>query len=74
MNNLLSYYGLVDARMSASEKDLPVTKELMNMSTHLLLDQCNDLLSEGALRVQSLVQFDFGWSGRNFKSVNTLYN
>ena len=24
MNNLLSYCGLVDARMSASEKDLPV--------------------------------------------------
>ena len=25
MNNLLSYCGLVDARISASEKDLPVT-------------------------------------------------
>ena len=24
MNNLLSYYGLVDAKISASEKDLPV--------------------------------------------------
>ena len=24
MNNLLSYYGLVDARISASDKDLPV--------------------------------------------------
>ena len=24
MNNILSYYGLVDARISASEKDLPV--------------------------------------------------
>ena len=24
MNNFLSYYGLVDARISASEKDLPV--------------------------------------------------
>jgi hypothetical protein len=24
MNNLLSYHGLVDARISASEKDLPV--------------------------------------------------
>ena len=24
MNNLLSYYGLTDARMNASEKDLPV--------------------------------------------------
>ena len=27
MNNLSSYYGLVDARISASEKDLPVTKK-----------------------------------------------
>ena len=26
MNNLLSHCGLVDARISASEKDLPVTK------------------------------------------------
>ena len=26
MNNLLSYCGLVDARISASEKDLPVKK------------------------------------------------
>ena len=26
MNNLLSYCGLVDARISASEKDLPVGK------------------------------------------------
>ena len=25
MNNLLSYFGLVDSRISASEKDLPVT-------------------------------------------------
>jgi hypothetical protein len=24
MNNLLSYFGLVDAKISASEKDLPV--------------------------------------------------
>ena len=28
MNNLLSYCGLVDARISASEKDLPVNKYL----------------------------------------------
>ena len=26
MNNLLSYCGLVDARISASEKDLPVSQ------------------------------------------------
>ena len=28
MNNLLSYCGLVDARISASEKDLPVQLSL----------------------------------------------
>ena len=28
MNNLLSYYGLVDARINASEIDLPVIFEL----------------------------------------------
>ena len=28
MNNLLSYCGLADVRISASEKDLPVPKEL----------------------------------------------
>jgi hypothetical protein len=29
MNNLLSYYGLTDARMRASEKDLPVVTILI---------------------------------------------
>ena len=29
MNNLLSYCGLTDARMNASEKDLPVTKAIL---------------------------------------------
>ena len=28
MDNLLSYYGLVDARISASENDLPVPNQL----------------------------------------------
>ena len=28
MNNILSYFGLVDARISASEKDLPVTRSI----------------------------------------------
>ena len=27
INNILSYFGLVDARISASDKDLPVTNE-----------------------------------------------
>ena len=35
MNNLLSYYGLVDARISASEKDLPV-----NNNEEKTVDQC----------------------------------
>ena len=35
MNNLLSYCGLVDARISASEKDLPVTN---NFNFELRLD------------------------------------
>ena len=30
MNNILSYCGLTDARMRASEKDLPVKKELLS--------------------------------------------
>ena len=28
MNNILSYFGLTDARMSASEKDLPVITQI----------------------------------------------
>ena len=35
MNNLLPYCGLVDARISASEKDLPVHNRLR--PNHLLL-------------------------------------
>ena len=37
MNNLLSYCGLVDARISASEKDLPVhNNETSSFSFSLL--------------------------------------
>jgi hypothetical protein len=32
MNNLLSYFGLTDLRMNASEKDLPVMDQLANFS------------------------------------------
>ena len=32
MNNLLSYCGLVDAKIRASDKDLPVTKDKMKRS------------------------------------------
>ena len=36
MNNLLSYCGLVDPRLSASDKDLPVKKNLLNDGTKKL--------------------------------------
>ena len=36
MNKLLSYFGLVDARISASEKDLSVSA-LCNMQCHYIL-------------------------------------
>ena len=36
MNNLLSYCGLVDARTSASEKDLPVFSRLRATVFHRL--------------------------------------
>ena len=36
MNSLLSYCGLIDARISASEKDLPVINNFFGMS--LLID------------------------------------
>ena len=37
MNNLLSYCGLVDARISASEKDLPVVSSLLNINNYSLV-------------------------------------
>ena len=37
MNNLLSNCGLVDARISASEKDLPVLQTYMSDMLHLVL-------------------------------------
>ena len=40
MNNLLSYCGLVDAKIRASDKDLPVTQA--NNSTDLDLDDPKD--------------------------------
>ena len=36
MNNLLSYCGLVDPRLSAADKDLPVKKNLLNDGTKKL--------------------------------------
>ena len=38
MNNLLSYCGIVDARISASEKDLPITVKFeIHSKTHNLV-------------------------------------
>ena len=37
MNNLLSYHGLTDARMSASEKDLPVIFIILPYSKYFLI-------------------------------------
>ena len=37
MNNLLSYCGLVDARISASEKDLPVKESFENCESFKVL-------------------------------------
>ena len=38
MNNLLSYCGLVDARISASEKDLPVLQSNLAVRSGLNFD------------------------------------
>ena len=39
MNNCLTYCGLVDARISASEKDLPVSKQVANLADQNKKDQ-----------------------------------
>ena len=49
MNNLLSYYGLDDARISASEKDLPVTMAvfisgLVWCDIQTIVVRCNGLI------------------------------
>jgi hypothetical protein len=37
MNNLLSYYGLIDAKIRASEKDLPVIVKKMQIENTLVV-------------------------------------
>ena len=44
MNNLLSYCGLVDARISASEKDLPVRKAHFNRP-NMILNYCTVIMT-----------------------------
>ena len=41
MRNLLKYCGLVDARISASEKDLPVQLFLLKHNGFFAMDQAN---------------------------------
>ena len=43
MNNLLSYCELVDAKIRASDKDLPVT--MLNLWTSTSIHYANDLFS-----------------------------
>ena len=38
LNNLLSYCGLVDARISASEKDLPVTVDFFLLQKKYMIN------------------------------------
>ena len=45
MNNLFSYCGLVDARISASEKDLPVQVQQRLIGTFKLTDRGSEILS-----------------------------
>ena len=44
MNNLLSYCGLVDVRINASDKDSPVAEKAI-VIFHFLADFCNSLSS-----------------------------
>ena len=37
MNNLLSYCGLVDAKIRASDKDLPVSNKIYQIFFHILV-------------------------------------
>ena len=41
MNNLLSYFGYVDARISASEKDLPVPSKVKSERKNMFCDKKN---------------------------------
>ena len=44
MNNLSSYCGLVDAKISASDKDLPVIVALKTLNSILALKTVNSIL------------------------------
>ena len=59
MNNLLSYFGLVDARISASEKDLPVTCSWYRESILYILPQPSEETFLKAPEGQSISSMTF---------------
>ena len=54
MNNLSSYCGLVDAKIRASDKYLPVPSKII--STHCALAQNNHYAAHSAPRVMYLLE------------------
>ena len=74
MNNLLSYCGLVDARISASEKDLPVTK--VSTETNNMAYESSNTWTEPSMF--SFIELLFLWilatlatfPGHNFNLIN----
>ena len=59
MNNLLSYFGIVDARISASEKDLPVTGNQKIQLLKSLLGVVKFIYSEKATKEIFQLIFDY---------------
>ena len=47
MNNLLSYCGLVDAKMKASDKDLPVSEDVV-----IFIESPNVLFNNGVKKTK----------------------
>ena len=56
MNKLSSYCGLVDAKIRASDKDLPVQKLMITMKTTLTIVPMKTLISMTSLLVYTVAQ------------------
>ena len=58
MNNLLSYCGLVDARISASEKDLPVRVQYIKIpsSEHVENINCSECQNKNNFCTQHVLR------------------
>ena len=54
MNNMLSYYGLVDAKIRASDKDLPVYNIKEKIGNYLIIYFLGPVLPQ-AMRLHSMV-------------------